>query len=278
MTDFAAKALPDDLAAETKFQGLTRLGFLARGLLYILIAALLALTGRTEDLTGALEVVGRGAGWWLLAFLAVGLCAYGLWRLADAALGMESGRHGGKAMRKRIAAAGIGAVYLGLAYKAVRIAVIGRSDAPNAADQAKAVLDLPGGELVMMAAAIAMLIAAGAQVRKAAKCSFLEPLSEAACAPPVKWLGRIGYAARGVIFAGVALLLWRAGVNHSPGQAGGSEQAMDLLGGPLEYAVALGLFLFGTFSIIEARYRRIHRPPVREAVAKVAQKVDSGGR
>lgn len=275
MSEIAAKALPADLAYESKFQGLTRLGFLARGLLYILIAALVTLTGRTEDLTGALEVVGRGFGWWLLAFLAAGLGAYGLWRLGDAAFGMESGRHSGKAIRKRIVAAGIGAVYLGLAYKAARMAIIGRSDAPDAADQAKAVLDLPGGELMLMAAGIGMAIAAGAQVRKAYKCSFLDPLSEEACAPPVKWLGRIGYAARGVIFAGVAILLWRAGINSSPGQAGGTEQAMDMLQGPLEYAVALGLFLFGTFSIIEARYRRIHRPPVHEMADKVREKVQS---
>ena len=54
----ASDALPDDLARESKFLLLTRLGFVARGLLYILIAALVLTTGRTEDVTGAMEVVG----------------------------------------------------------------------------------------------------------------------------------------------------------------------------------------------------------------------------
>ena len=40
--------------------------------------------------------------------------------------------------------------------------------------------------------------------------------------------------------------------------------SLDLLSGPLLYAVAAGLMLFGAFSIVEARYRRIHKPPMDE--------------
>jgi len=54
------------------------------------------------------------------------------------------------------------------------------------------------------------------------------------------------------------------------------EQALDLLSGPTLLAVAGGLILFGAFSIVEARYRRIHRPPPARAVAaKVKEKVAS---
>jgi hypothetical protein len=40
------------------------------------------------------------------------------------------------------------------------------------------------------------------------------------------------------------------------------EQVLDLLSGPLLYAVGAGLMLFGLFSLVEARYRRVERPPV----------------
>ena len=72
-------------AEEGKFQWLARLGFVTRGLLYILIAGLVILTGRTEDLTGAIAYLGRGIGRWLLIVIAAGMTGYGIWRLADAA-------------------------------------------------------------------------------------------------------------------------------------------------------------------------------------------------
>jgi hypothetical protein len=68
-----AEALPEDLAGESRFQLLTRLGFAGRGLLYIVIGLLVILTGRTEDLTGALEYLGHGVGKVLLAVLAIGM-------------------------------------------------------------------------------------------------------------------------------------------------------------------------------------------------------------
>ncbi|HEU4827141.1 MAG TPA: DUF1206 domain-containing protein, partial [Dongiaceae bacterium] len=97
--------MAEDVAQEGNFQRLTRLGFAARGFLYILIAALVILAGRTEDLTGALEYLGHGLGKLLLAVLAAGMAAYGLWRLSDAIFGMESGRHRWKAWGKRAGAA-----------------------------------------------------------------------------------------------------------------------------------------------------------------------------
>ena len=74
-----------ELRRESGFLSLCRVGFIGRGVLYILIAWLVLQTGRTEDLTGALEYLGRGSGRILLIVITAGLAAYGLWRLADAA-------------------------------------------------------------------------------------------------------------------------------------------------------------------------------------------------
>ena len=254
-------AVPDDLAGEGKFQTWTRVGFAARGLLYIVIALLVLGTGRTEDLTGALEYLNQGVGRLLLMVLAAGLATYGLWRLADAAFGIENPGSGNKALRKRGAAGVIGLIYLYLSYKAARILLEGNAGDTSAQQQADTVLDLPGGQWVLAFAALVLAVAGTYQLIKAYKCSFLRHLEAPAQEPLVKWLGRIGYASRGVIFLAVAWLIARAAIDEQSSEAGGMEQVLDLLSGPLLYAVTAGLMLFGIFSIIEARYRRIQDAP-----------------
>ncbi|MFL6794497.1 MAG: DUF1206 domain-containing protein [Sphingomicrobium sp.] len=265
----------DDLAGESKFQWLARLGFVTRGLLYIVIALLVIETGRTEDLTGAMEYVGRGVGRWLLFAIIAGMLGYGLWRLADAAFGMDSGRNHPKAWRRRIAAASSGAIYLFLAYKALRIMLQGYSDAGDAHEHAAHALHLPAGALLLGGAAAVLAGAGVVQLYKAGTCSFLDHLAQEAQRPVAKWLGRIGYAARGIIFLTVAWLLARSAIHHSAADAGGLEQALDTLRGPLQFPVAGGLLLFGIYSLIEARYRSIHKPPTEHIKHELKEKVAS---
>ena len=73
-----------------------------------------------------------------------------------------------------------------------------------------------------------------------------------------------------MIFLAVAYLIGRAALDQQSTEAGGMEQALDMLSGTLLYAVAAGLMLFGLFSIVEARFRRIHDAPeaVRQEVSE----------
>lgn len=253
--------IPGDLARQSLFQLMTRVGFAARGLLYILIAVMVIGTGRTEGLTGALEYLGDGVGRWLLFVVVGGMSAYGLWRLSEAAFGMESGHDGWKSRRKRAASGGVALIYFYLAYKAARVLIAGRGSSMTEAQQADTVLDLPGGIVVLGAVAIGLAIAAAVQLRKSVSCSFLEPLDAKAISREVKWLGRIGYGARAVIILIVAFLIGRAAVDGKSDEVGGMEKALDILSGPSLYAVALGLLLFGLFSLVEARHRRVSEPP-----------------
>lgn len=261
-----------ELARESRFLTLCRVGFLGRGILYILIAWLALQTGRTEDLTGALEYLGHGSGRILLIVIAAGLAAYGLWRLADAAFGIENPGPDGKALRKRSAAGFIGLIYLYLSYKAVRIILAGHAGTMNAQEQADTVLDLPGGAVVLGIAAAVLAVAGLNQFRKAGKCTFLYNLDYRAQAPLAKWLGRIGYAARGVIFLTIAYLIGKAALDGTSNEAGGMEQALDFFSGPVLWAIALGLALFGAFSIIEALFRRIHEPPPPEEIKRTVER------
>src|SRR5688500_586903 len=99
------------MSANARFKTLTRLGFAARGLLYIVIALLLFRSGRSEDVSGALAELGKEGGDPLLLAMAAGFIAYGLWRLADAALNIEGHGDGAKGLGGRLAAGGSGLVY-----------------------------------------------------------------------------------------------------------------------------------------------------------------------
>ena len=263
-----------ELAHENRFLTLCRIGFFGRGILYILIAWLVLQTGRTEDLTGALEYLNHGVGRILLMIISAGLAAYGLWRLADAAFGIDSFGNDGKAQRKRIAAGFIGLIYLFLSYKAVSILLSGRSEATTTQEHARTVLGLPGGNIVLGIAAIILVGAGLNQFRIAFTCSFLNPLDQRARAEAVRWLGRVGYAARGVIFVTVGYLIGRAALDGRSQEAGGMEQALDLFSGTSLYAVALGLLLFGVFSVVEALFRIIRPPPAPSEIKReVAEKL-----
>jgi hypothetical protein len=265
----------DDLASESKFQWLARFGFVMRGLLYIVIAWLVIRTGRTEDLTGAMEYLGHGLGRGMMIFVVAGMAGYGLWRVSDAAFGMDSGRHHPKAWRRRIAAASSGAIYLFLAYKALRIMFGQRGHVGGVQQNAATALHLPAGDLALFIAAAVLAGAGIVQLWKAGSCSFLHHLDQAAHHPLAKWLGRIGYAARGVVFFTVGWLLARAALDHRATEAGGLEQALDALRGPLQFPVAAGLALFGVYSLIEARYRSIHKPPTEHIKRKVEETVSA---
>jgi hypothetical protein len=82
------------------------------------------------------------------------------------------------------------------------------------------------------------------------------------------WLGRAGYSARGIVLVIVGWSLLQAGLSDSAARAGSMEQALLSLSlslslsGSLLAGVALGLLLFGLFSFVEARHRRINDPNV----------------
>lgn len=275
MVPASAAEIAGEVAYESKFQWFTRLGFAARGVLYILIAYLVFWSGRSEDLTGALEYVGQGGGKPILIAIAAGLATYGLWRLSDAAFGTEHPSDGWKSTGLRVVAAGIGGIYVYLAYKALRIVLAGRAPSAGAEDQARAVLHLPGGSWVLTLVALGFAVGAGAQFWKAYDCHFMRHLREGVGHKPwVKWTGRLGYAARGVIFCVVAWLLYRAAADGAAGEAGNLEKALDVLNGPFRAPIAAGLLLFGLFSLIEARFRDIHRPPTQRIRREVDEAVN----
>ena len=122
-----------------------------------------------------------------------------------------------------------------------------------------------GRWLVVIAGAV--IVGAGLyQFYKAYKADFRDELNLGAMSGRVKtWTtrsGRLGYAARGVVFGVIGIFLVQAALQTDPDEARGLGGALNTLAsqpfGPyLLGAVALGLVAYGIFMFVMARYRRI---------------------
>jgi hypothetical protein len=249
----------------------TRIGFAARGLLYLLVGFLALWLGRIEEAGGAMRWLGGRAGALALGALAFGFACYGAWRLFDALLDTQGKGRDVKGAIKRLAGGGSGLIHLGLAFTAVKLA-LGGSASGSSSDRAEGgaamAMSVPGGEALLWAAAAILAVAGIAQLAIAARQSFRKHLT-----PDTRrrwWVlaaGCGGHAARGVIFLFAAWLALRAGLDHSPGKAGALGDALRTMPAWLRAAVAAGLCLFGAYSLIEARCRILPDPDVRRRVA-----------
>lgn len=244
----------------TAFEAVTRLGFAARGLMYASIGYLALRSGRTEDAGGVLDYLATGAGRVLVAAMAAGFLSYGAWRLLEAWIDSEQRGKDMKAIGARLAGAGSGLIHLGLGGVAALSAFHQKSGGGGDKSEtgAAVALSLPGGELLLWIGA-AIIAAVGIhQFRKAWLLKFLKHLKpEAAKRAWIPWLGRAGFAARGIVFLVIAWLLVQAARSHSPAAAGGIDDALGSLPRAVQVAVAAGVILFGLFSLTEAVYRRM---------------------
>ena len=133
-------------------------------------------------------------------------------------------------------------------------------------DTAGEVLGLPGGDVLLGIASIALLMISAYQTYDALSGHFaddnkLEQMSRA----PRRWfmrIGRVGLIVRAVVFALVAYFLLTAATEFHARNAVGVDGALARLqrepfGSWLLGFVAAGLLTFATFSLLEARYRRL---------------------
>jgi hypothetical protein len=252
-------------------EALARIGFAARGVMYVIIGFLALWAGRSEDGAGALERLNGGSGQILLGVMSLGFLGYALWRLSDAILDSEGHGNTASGLAARAGGAASGLIHLGLAFLAVSMA-LGKSSGSggdSAQEGAATLLSWPGGEIAVLLAAAALALASAFQFVRAAKADFLRHLDpKAAQQRWVKFLGRAGYAARGAVFIAMALFLVQAGLQSDASEAGGMGKAIETFGTGPGLAVAAGMFLFGLFSFVEARYRRITDPKV---IARLAR-------
>ena len=254
-----------------------RLGYAAKGLIYILVGALATMAafgygGRTDGSHGALHtLLGQPFGRVLVAAVGFGIACYAIWQFMRAIEDPENEGTDGKAIGKRAGYFISAVAHSALVVYAIHLAtgalgrVSGGGD-DGAASLSAYVMSYPAGRWLVGAIGLGILIYGlwhlyAAYVSKLDKKLELSRLD----ADARRWMirvSRFGVAARGVVFTIVGVFMMLAAYREAPGEARGLGGALGVLqqqpyGRWLLGTVALGLVAYGIYQLIMARYRRI---------------------
>jgi hypothetical protein len=254
---------------------LARFGFAAQGVVYIVIGSLSALAafhrgGRTTGSRGALvEILSQPYGQVMLGVIAVGFMGYTLWRLTQGILDTEHKGSDAKGIIARLGYAVIGLIYGSFAVTAVQL-IIGtgnrRGDEESSQEWTATLLAQPLGQWLVGAIGVGIIALALYQCYLAYTAKFLEQLDRSEMSRRAEtWtsrVGRLGLAARGVVFTVIGVFLMVAALTANPNQARGLSGALQALEqqpvGPWALGiVALGLVAYGLYMLVLTRYRRI---------------------
>lgn len=251
---------------------LARFGYVAYGMVYLLIGALALQAafggGGAPGQEGALRsILAAPLGRVLLGLVAAGLLAYAAWRLFQGILDPDNEGKDAKGIVKRLDHVLNGLFHGALAFTAGQLALgSGGGGGGSPDDWTATLMSQPLGRWLVAAAGAVILVAGLYQFYKAYKADFRDELKlEEMSLREKRWsahVGRLGFAARGAVFLVIGVFLGLAGLQSNPQQARGLGGALETLArqpfGPfLLGAVALGLVAYGVFMFVMARYRRI---------------------
>jgi hypothetical protein len=244
-----------------RFSWFVRLGYAARGLVYVLLGYLALTTsgqaqGGGEAVFDLLQEVPLGTP--LLWLMAAGLAAYAIYKLLSGIADVEHRGSDAKGALKRVGDLASAVAHGFLAYAAYQFATGVQKSAGGDQEQAGTVLRWEMGEIVLGLIGIGFLVGAAMQAKQAITAHFMNRVSRGA--PNwVEPVGRAGHGARGIVFAIIGWSLIQSAWLSSESQVKGLGEAILSLrdSGPLYTLVAIGLLLFGVFGLMVARYRII---------------------
>jgi hypothetical protein len=261
-----------EVAASPWVERLGRAGLVAKGVIYGLVGLLalaipLGLGGKATDREGALRTVASVPfGEVVLLSLAAGFAGYAIWRFVQAFLDRDNEGTGVKGLAKRAGYLGRGLLYAATAF--VTLSIVGGlgSGGSNEKEETARVLDLPLGRWIVGAVGLGLLCAGLYNVYRSLTGKFRKHLREEEMGgTEQRWaiaVGVVGHLARGVVFGLIGIFLVRAAWEYDPQEAIGLDGALRKLaeqpyGDVLLAAVAAGLFAYGLYCLVQARYRDV---------------------
>lgn len=257
-----------------------RIGIAAKGLVYVLVGILAAISifgassseGSNNGRKGALQLIlEQPFGQILLGLTILALLGYVVWRMIQTFKDPDRNGNDTEGIMKRAGFFISGLIYLFFAFSGIRMllpALSSSSGGDNGGGRqllvAKA-LEQPFGQW-LVAIGAALVIGKGIfQLYKAYSGKFNKRIKEEDMSERERktyfQAGRIGYAARGVVLGILGYFLVQAALKANPSEAEGTEGALQFLsmsGGPYLMAlVAIGLACYGAFMFVKAKYRHI---------------------
>jgi hypothetical protein len=270
-----AEDVIDDVAAHPWTERLARFGYATKGVVYIVVGGMATLAafglgGETTDVRGALqEIETKPFGRAVLITVAFGLVGYVLWRWVQALADTERKGTKLKGILIRIGYFFSGAVYAGLALTAAKVLI--DVDEPDSSSQLQEqwiarVMSMPFGRTLIILTGGFVIGFGLYQIYKGIKAKFRKRLKLGEMNETkdtwATWSGRIGYAARGLVFCIIGFFVIQAALHFEPDEAKGLDEALQTLaenyyGAWALGVVAVGLIFYGFYMLVEARYHRI---------------------
>jgi Domain of Unknown Function (DUF1206) len=260
------------------YAALARTGLVAKGVSFAIVGVLaLKLAfgdgGKATSREGALHTLaGNGFGKALLVLLAIGFAAYALWRFVQAFAEREDAggeKEEAKKWGKRAGYIGRGLIYSALAVSTVKILVGsggGQSQNGKAHKTTAVVLSWPAGTwIVGLAGGLIVGVGLWNLYRGIAR-KFEDRWKVGEMSPAARtWgtrVGIVGHLARAVVFTLIGVFVIKAAVDYNPRDAIGLDGALQKLAqasyGPyLLGLTAAGLFSYGLYCLVDARYRDV---------------------
>jgi uncharacterized protein DUF1206 len=251
-----------------------RLGHVAMGIVYVVVGftALIAAFDRRLQPTGAegalyalrASALGKAA----VAGIAVGLVADSVWQGVRAVFDSDRVGNGVTGVAQRVAAAVTGLLHLGLAIAAMRLLVATSPPTLDATANSWLVRILalgPGPWLVGFAGAVTLGVAASV-LYIAVTPEMLTRLNLEAMPRTLRvataLLARVGYLARGAVYAIIGGLLLLSALHHhaaEPGTMGGALRTVryERHGTSFLALLGVGFIANGTVELVRARHRTI---------------------
>jgi hypothetical protein len=261
-------------AANPGLELLERLGYVVRGVLYIVMGVLAVRIvldqpdGQAVSLTGSLVfLTGNPFGKLVLLVAVVGLAAYSAWGLVRAIFDPLHRGSDPSGYMARLGFLSSSVTYAAIVLFGVKILLgTGGGSSDSTRRWISSVLAHPEGGLLTVLIGLVLLGIGIGQFVEAYRAEFTRDLKGAEIGATtrsvVTSLGRFGMFARGIIFLIVGWFIVQAGLHHDPGKVQGFDGALlYLLTKPFGHivlgVVALGLIALGLYSLACARWVRL---------------------
>jgi hypothetical protein len=271
-------------------ESLARFGYGARGLVYCLVGGLALLAafgsgGQTGGSRSALAtLLDQPFGKVILGIIALGLAGFAAWRIVEGVTDADHRGGSGKALAIRAAHVLSGLTYGGLALTTAGMALgrnSGQGEGQAAQDWTAWLLGQLFGQWLVGLIGLVVVGTGIAFALRAWRGRVTDYM--ALDADTRRWavpLGRLGFAARGLVFVLIGGFLVLAALHSNSSEVRGLGGALQSLrsqpyGWALLGLTAAGLFAFGVFGFVQARYRRIDAPDTRDVSAAVARSANA---